>query len=207
MRDEQERDADLALDLLQLDLHLLAELEVEGPERLVEEQDAGPVDERPRQGDPLALSARELGGTPPLEPLKADGGQRRDGPLTPLRPADLLDPQAVLHVVQDAHVREERVVLEHRVDVPLEGGQAGDVLAAELDRARGGGLEARDHPEHGGLAGPRRAQHREELAVGDLEVDSGDGLHGPEALAQAAQPYRHVVIWHEGKPMGLNVSR
>ena len=36
-----ERDADLALDALELDLHLLAQLEVERAERLVEEQDGG----------------------------------------------------------------------------------------------------------------------------------------------------------------------
>ena len=41
-----EGDADLLLDGLQLDLHLLAELEVERAERLVEEQDARPVDQR-----------------------------------------------------------------------------------------------------------------------------------------------------------------
>ena len=37
--DEDEGDPDLALDLLQLDLHLAAELQVERAERLVEQQD------------------------------------------------------------------------------------------------------------------------------------------------------------------------
>ena len=36
--DEDEGDADVALDLLELDLHLAAQLEVEGAERLVEQQ-------------------------------------------------------------------------------------------------------------------------------------------------------------------------
>ena len=48
------------LDRLQLDLHLLAELEVERAERLVEQEDARPVDERARQRHALALAAREL---------------------------------------------------------------------------------------------------------------------------------------------------
>src|SRR3954467_14839612 len=55
-----ERDPDLLLDSLELDLHLLAELEVEGAEWLVEEQHPRPVDECPGKGDPLALSARQL---------------------------------------------------------------------------------------------------------------------------------------------------
>ena len=50
----------LLLDLLELDLHLLAELAVERAERLVEQEDAGPVDERTRERDPLALAAGEL---------------------------------------------------------------------------------------------------------------------------------------------------
>ena len=60
MRDVDERDPDLVLDALQLELHLLAELQVEGAERLVEEQHARPVHERARERDPLLLAAGEL---------------------------------------------------------------------------------------------------------------------------------------------------
>ena len=49
------------LDRLQLELHLLAELQVERAERLVEQQRGGPVDERPGERDALALTAGELG--------------------------------------------------------------------------------------------------------------------------------------------------
>ena len=50
------------LDRLELDLHLLAELQVERAERLVEEQHAGPVHERPGERHALALAAGELAG-------------------------------------------------------------------------------------------------------------------------------------------------
>ena len=50
-------------------------------------------------------------------------------------------------------MREQRVVLEDRVDVAVEGRVRRDVAAAEEDPARGRGLEAGDHPQHGGLAG------------------------------------------------------
>ena len=63
--DEDERDPDLMLDRLQLDLHLLAELQVERAERLVEEQHRGPVDERARECDTLALAAGQLAGALP----------------------------------------------------------------------------------------------------------------------------------------------
>ena len=55
-----ERDADLLLDRLELDLHLLAQLQVERAQRLVEQQHARPVDERPSQRDALALAAGQL---------------------------------------------------------------------------------------------------------------------------------------------------
>ncbi len=56
-----EGDPDLLLDALELDLHLLAQLEVERTERLVEEQHRGLVDQGARQGDALRLATRDLG--------------------------------------------------------------------------------------------------------------------------------------------------
>ena len=58
--DIEEGDADLGLDALELGLHLLAELEIERAERLVEQQHRRPVDDRARQADALALAAGEL---------------------------------------------------------------------------------------------------------------------------------------------------
>ena len=57
MRDVDEGDRDVVLDQLQLELHLLAQLEIERAERLVEEQNARAVDERAGQGDTLLLAA------------------------------------------------------------------------------------------------------------------------------------------------------
>ncbi len=58
--DEHERDADVALQADQLDLHLLAQLRVERAERLVEQQQARPVDESARERDPLLLAAGQF---------------------------------------------------------------------------------------------------------------------------------------------------
>ena len=88
---------------------------------------------------------------------------------------DLLAAQPEGDVLVDRQVREQRVVLEDRVDVALVGRQPGDVLALELDRALGRLLEAADHPQRRGLAAAARAEEAEELAVADLEVDVVDG--------------------------------
>ena len=72
VRDVDERDPDVVLDRLQLELHLLAELEVERPERLVEEQHVRLVHERAREGDTLLLASRELPRLALLHPLEVD---------------------------------------------------------------------------------------------------------------------------------------
>ncbi len=59
--DVDEGDAQRLLERLQLDLHLLAQLQVERSEGLVEEEHAGAVDEGAGQRDALPLAARELG--------------------------------------------------------------------------------------------------------------------------------------------------
>ena len=62
VRHEDECDAELTLDLLELDLHLLAQLEVEGAERLVEQQHLGLHDGRPGERDALTLPPESWAG-------------------------------------------------------------------------------------------------------------------------------------------------
>ena len=78
---EHERRADLAMDPRQLGLHLLAELEVEGAERLVEQQHGRPLGQGPGQRDPLLLPAGHLGRQPTASgrPARRARGTRRCG--------------------------------------------------------------------------------------------------------------------------------
>ena len=89
MRDVHERDADLGLDPLELQLHLPAQLEVERAERLVEQQHLRPVDDRPGQRDPLLLAAGELRGLAPGEVAELDQLER-----LATSPRDVLGPRA-----------------------------------------------------------------------------------------------------------------
>ena len=96
------------------------------------------------------------------------------------------------HVLEHAHVREQRVGLEHHVHVALVRRGRGDVPAVQPDGAAGGLLEARDHPHRGGLAAPRRAEHGEELTLADGQVDAADGgdhlAPGVELLGHPVEP-------------------
>ena len=72
VRDVDEGRAELGLDPLELELHLLAELHVERAERLVEQQCRGLVDESPRQRDTLLLTSRKLTGSAALQTFELD---------------------------------------------------------------------------------------------------------------------------------------
>ncbi len=62
MGDEDEGNAHFLLQRLEFFLHLLAELEIEGAQRFVEQQHLGLIHERTGQGNALALTAGKLPG-------------------------------------------------------------------------------------------------------------------------------------------------
>ena len=122
--DEDEGDAELGLEQLELDLHLLAELAIERAERLVEQQHAGPIDERPGERHPLLLAAGQLARLAGREVAHLDHVERIADTVGDLRLGDAALPQPVGHVLGDVHVREQGVALEHGVDVALVGRDA-----------------------------------------------------------------------------------
>ena len=93
----------------------------------------------------------------------------------------------------DGQVREQGVGLEDGVDRAPVGRGGGQVLAVEQDLAAGGGLEAGDEAQGGGLAAAGRAEDREELAGADLEVDAVDRGEVAELLHQIDQSDRPPV--------------
>src|SRR5439155_7306036 len=70
--------------------------------------------------------------------------------------------------------REERVRLEHRVDVPLVRREPVDALALDEDRAQRRRDEAADEAQGRSLPAARRTEQAEELAVADLELGGLD---------------------------------
>ena len=167
---------DLGVQLLDLGAHLGAQLGVEVGERLVEEEDVGVAHDGAAHGDALALAAGELRGAAVHERLEAeDGGGLGDaGVDLGLRAAGDLEREA--EVLAHGHVRVERVGLEDHGDVARARRQVVDHPAADADLAAGDLLEPRDHAQRRGLAAAGGADQRDELAVGDLEVDAVDDL-------------------------------
>lgn len=58
--DENKGDAELLLQLFQLELHLLTQFKIERAERFIQQQYPGFIDQRPRDGDTLTLPAGKL---------------------------------------------------------------------------------------------------------------------------------------------------
>ena len=198
--DVDEGDPDLAngaLDPLQLDLHLLAELQVECAERLVEQQYLRVVDERPSERNPLALATRKLDRLPLAEPRKLDHFQDLVDAQPALATSHSPHAQPVADVLGHGHVRKEGVILEDRVDVAAVRRPTGDVVSGELDPALVGPLETGDQPQRCRFARARGPEQGEKLAARDFEVDAVDGDNVAIGLADADEPnVRHV---HAGR--------
>ena len=168
--DVDEGDGQLFLQALELDLHLLAQLQVQGAQGLVQQQHLGVVDQGPGDGHPLLLAAGEGVGLALFKPGQLHQGEHLGHPALDLVLGDLLDGQAVGHVVEHRHVGEQGVVLEHGVHVPLVGLLALHPLPLHLDDAGGGILKPGDHPQGGGLAAAGGPQQGEELPLLDLHI-------------------------------------
>ena len=190
MGDEDEGDAERALQFLEFHLHLLPELQVQGAQRLVQQQDLRLHHQRPGQRHALALAAGQLGGLASDELPQLHAFQGFAGPLVALLPGHAAHAQAVGDVVDEGHVREQRIVLEHGVEVALEGRHPGDVLALEFDASGGGQLEACDQAQDRGFAGSRRPQHGEEFTLADVQVHGVDGDGVSEDLGEFPQADR-----------------
>ena len=84
-------------------------------------------------------------------------------------------PERECEVVEDGHVRVERVVLEDHRHVALPRVERVDEPVADPDLALGDLLEAGGHPQRRRLAASGGPDEHHQLTVGDLEVELGDG--------------------------------
>ncbi len=186
VRDIERGGAEAPLQLLDLEAHLHPQLGVEVGERLVEQEDRRLAHDGAAHGDALALAAGKLARLA----LQIGGKLQQAGRLVDAG-ADLLarcpgDLQAIGHVVEDAHVRIERVVLEHHGDVAVLGLELVHHAPGDLHLAGGDGLQPRHHAQQGGLAAAGGADDDHEGAGLDLDVEAVDHLQLAVHLADAA---------------------
>ena len=137
---------------------------VEGPERLVHQQDVGVLGESAGHRRPLAHTTGQLVRTLLAEPSEMNGLQQQLGTLAALLLADPGEAHRQLDVAPHGEPREQRRVLEHQRR-PAGGG----------DLAGGRFVESGDEVEDRRLAAARCADETDELALAHREVDVVQG--------------------------------
>src|SRR5438876_1888330 len=123
VRDVDEHQPELALEVAKLDAHPQLQQPVEVSERLVEKQRLRLRHENARERDTLLLSPGECARLAVGELLEADHSERVERLLAALLLRHPVHLEAELDVVEDAAMREEREVLEDRAGRPLVRGK------------------------------------------------------------------------------------
>src|SRR5512132_1497439 len=147
VRDEQARDTELTVELVEPASEVVTDLRVQRAERFVEEEHLGLGGKRTCERDALSLAARELTGIPLRERGHMDEVEELQHPGGSLGRILLPNAEAELNVLLHGHVSEQRVMLEHEPDATLLNGGPGLVLAGDRDPARIWAFETGDHPE------------------------------------------------------------
>src|ERR1700751_1175532 len=101
-------------------------------------------------------------------------GRALHAPLD-LASLDATPAQAEGEIVEDIHMRIERIGLEHHGDVAILGRDLVDDLSIDRDRARGDRLKAGDHAQDGGFATAGRPEQHHEFTVRDRKGQILDG--------------------------------
>ena len=197
VRHVERRHVERVEDALEILQQAVAEPAVERAERLVEEEDARLRRERAGQRDALLLSARERGDGAPL--VSGEPDELQDLPdatldLVPPRPPHA---QPEGDVPEDVPVLEERTFLEHEPD-PAPVRRYGREIRPGEEHAPGvRPLKARDHAQERALPGAARPEHRDHLALGDIEPH-------PVERGGLAEAHRHVFDpEHQSHPVRL----
>jgi len=188
VRHEYHSDAEFLVEMLDFELHLFAQLLVERAERLVHQHQFGVENQRAGQRDALLLPARELLRIAVAVGTELNHAERARHLGVDFGVRQLAHRQRETQVVDDGHVRKQRVVLEHHADVALVRRHPVDDFTGQPDLAAGRRLEARQHHQAGRLARTRRAEQRQELAATNIEVqvtnDQIDAVVGLLNLAE-----------------------
>ena len=176
---------ELPLQLGDLQSHLHAQRRVEIRQRLVEQEGFRLANNRPADRHALALAAGQLARLTIEIGREVERGGRRLDPAFGLvaRQAGHLQPET--DISAHAHVRVERVGLEHHREAALGRRHADDVHAVDQDAAAAHVLEPGNQAQQRGLAASRGTDKDNERPVGDIEVGTFDDGVGSERLAHA----------------------
>ena len=181
VRDEDDREVELLLQLLDLKAHGFAQLRVEVGKRLVQQHDLRVGDDGARQRDALLLSAGEVARIDLFHAVQTGVLERHLDALDHLRLRHLAHAQREGHVFKDVHVRPNREGLENHAQPALLRRHIqvfaldADGPAAQVDFAVAQIFKSGDHAQRGRLAAAAGPQEGEAFALFDGQVEIVDG--------------------------------
>ena len=165
------RYAHLLLDTLQLVLHILTQPQIQCAQRFVQKQDLRTVHQRAGNGHTLLLAAGQLVDAAAVEALQADHLQHFGDTLPYLVLRHFGDAQAEGDVFKHIQMREQRIFLEHRVDLPFVRRNVVDPHPVKGHITGCRRCKPADDAQRCGLttaAGPKQC---EEFGIVDVEID------------------------------------
>ena len=165
------RYAHLLLDTLQLVLHILAQTQIQRAQRLVQKQYLRTVHQCAGDGHPLLLAAGQLVDAAAVKALQADHLQHFGDTLPYLLLRHFGDAQAEGDVFKHIQMREQRIFLEHRVDLPFVRRNVVDPHPVKGHITGCGCCKPADDTQRRGLAAAAGPKQCEEFGIVDIKVD------------------------------------
>ncbi len=196
---------ELALQVPNILAHAAAQLGVQVRQRLVEQQHLRLQHQGAGDRHALLLATRELRGQAVVVALEADQCHLLARHLLRFGLRGAADAGAVGDVLQNGHVREQGVGLEHHRHVAVGGRKLGHVAAADQDLALGRHLQPRDHAQGRGLAAARGAEQRHQRARLDRERHVVDRRDRAVALGHVAKLDRCGRFGHAKSPVPAGI--
>ena len=143
--------------ILELDLHLLAHLEVQSTQRLVEKQDLGLVYQRAGDSDTLLLTAGQRADASLLKPFQVH--QVKDPAHFALDHilGSLFLLESESNVIVNIHMGKQSISLKNRIDRPFIRRKILNRFPVQKYLARRRHQESRDHAQSRRLATARRS--------------------------------------------------
>ena len=191
--DEDAGDAQLIVQPPQPTAQVFPHLGVERPERFIQEQHARLRGQGAGQGHALPLAAGELRRVAPFQLFQLHQRQQLAHPRRDLGVLPAPDAQAEGDVLEDRHVTEQGVMLEHEADVAVAGRLRGHLVVVGQDGAAVGVFQPGDDAQERGLARAGRAEQGQERAGGHVEAHVVQGDELAEALGQVADGDAHAA--------------
>ena len=169
-------DAEGFLKIFEFRLHLAAEIEVECAEGFVEQKDARLCTDGTGDGDTLFLTAGEGGGKAAFIAGHTDEAERIGDAADDLgfRYLCFRDTEGVGDIIEDVHMRKERVTLEDGIDLAEVWFGGSNVAAVEDDLPLIGFFESAEDTEECGFSAAGRTEDGEEFAASDLKGEITD---------------------------------